>query len=69
MDNASVSLKSSDSAMTLAGLSVHPNNAYSELLQQFPELLHHVLTLLSTNMVWSITSSHMDHLSMHVLVA
>ena len=39
MDNASVSLKSSDSPMTLAGLSVHPNNAYSELLQQFPELL------------------------------
>ena len=39
LDNASVALKSTVSPMTLAGLSLHPHNEYSDLLHQFPELL------------------------------
>lgn len=39
LNNASVFLRSVDSPLTLSGLSVHPYNSYSELLQQFPELL------------------------------
>ena len=39
LDNVSVVLKSSVSPMTLAGLSLHPHNEYSDLLHQFPELL------------------------------
>ena len=39
LDKASAFLKSNDSPMTLAGLSLHPHNEYSDLLYQFPELL------------------------------
>ncbi|KAK7504021.1 hypothetical protein BaRGS_00004753 [Batillaria attramentaria] len=39
LDNTSVFLKNTDDPMTLAGLSVHPHNEYSDLLHQFPELL------------------------------
>lgn len=39
LDNMSISLKESKSPFTLAGLGLPQQNAYSSLLQQFPELL------------------------------
>ena len=39
MDNISVPLKDTNSPISLAGLSVHPSTAYSDLLQQFPDLV------------------------------
>lgn len=39
LDNVSTSLKYTDAPLSVAGLSLLPHNAYSELLQQFPELL------------------------------
>ena len=39
LDNVSTSLKSTDAPLSVAGLSFFPHNTYSDLLQQFPELL------------------------------
>lgn len=39
LDNVSTSLKNTDEPLSVAGLSLQPHTTYSDLLQQFPELL------------------------------
>ena len=39
IDNISILLKETESSLSLAGLGIHPQNDYSNLLQHFPEIL------------------------------